>query len=160
MRAAYITAMSTAPRQSLSSMPALWNIIDTGDEGDSGDLTPLMISTRTGTAAAVAEFLLQQPGLDISCPDSHGRTAAHWASNYGRADILAMLLAAPSLKGSLNTRDSWGHTPLGTAVSCGQVECVRLLAGVPGVSLDTSSGQGLEWQARWVLVRSGQVGAC
>ena len=111
---------------------------------------------------AMAEFLLQEPGLDVNLTSTGTRwTALHWACQKGQTWIVRRLLAHPSLT-CHNAVDSAGRSPLMNAVWWNRVECVRELVAVEGVDLETrdSRGRGLEEMARiegcleaWQVVR-------
>ena len=111
---------------------------------------------------AMAELLLQEPGLDVNLTRPGTRwTALHWASQRGHSGIVRKLLAHPSLT-CHNAVDSAGRSPLMYAGWRNSVGCVRELVVVEGVDLKTrdSQGRGLEEVARskgsmeaWQVVR-------
>ena len=124
-----------------------------GDRGWTG----LMLAASSGHAS-ILQLLMNQPGLDVNLTDGSGRTALHLAcyKTFEDVGIVKLLLAHPSLT-CLNARDSSGGTPIMAAVHSGNVACVKELAKLPGVDLETrnSEGLGLEEVAR----REGQYEA-
>ena len=147
-------------------MAPFWQLCDDGDlEGvraaiargedvngvDDQNVTGLMWAVGRGHYSVV-EVLLQQPSLDMNSINDHGTTAVYYACLNNKVIALRMLLGDPRLT-SVNTRDPEGRTPLMIAVLNNRVGCVRELARVEGLDLETSGGNdmSLENVARWVV---------
>ncbi|MDO9434982.1 ankyrin repeat domain-containing protein [Hydrogenophaga sp.] len=54
---------------------------------------------KSEKATAVAKFLLQQPGIDVTAVDADGKTLLCHAAQRGLTDILMLLLAHPDMRG-------------------------------------------------------------
>ena len=127
---------------------------DINQRGGARGWTGLMAAVFSSQAPTV-HLLVDHAGLDVNLPDSSGRTALHLAcyETFGDAGLVRLLLAHPSLA-CLNSRDSWGASPIMAAVSSGNMDCFRELARLPGVNLETRNEQGLgleevAWQVGW-----------
>jgi len=87
-------------------------------------------------------LLLRRPRVDVNCPDLvMGNTALHYSAGVDNVDSLKLLVAHPTIT-SLNTSNNMGFTPLMSAVFCGGINCVKELARVPRVALDTRHYRG------------------
>lgn len=87
-----------------------------------GAESPLVIAVRSMDIAGVETLLASD--VDVNARGSTGATAMHWASHYGRAEILALLLRAG---GDPNASTDTGVTPLELAITQRDAESVRLL---------------------------------
>ena len=117
------------------------SVNEVGPDGKTG----LILAVCEGELTMV-QFLLQQPGIDISCKDNHGFTALHRA--VLKSDIMKLsLMAFLSSKSTLNTKDGGGRTPLLLAVHIGIFKCVDVLLSVPGVDPYMKDADGI---FRWV----------
>ena len=108
---------------------------------------------KTGLILAVCEgdlnmvrFLLQQPGIELSCKDSHGFTALHRAL-LKRDGMQLSSIASLSSTSTLNTKDAEGRTPLMLAIHMGLFKCVEVLLSFPGVDFDIEEAGACH---RWV----------
>ncbi len=80
-------------------------------------MDPVVIAINAQAPTATIEYLLTQPGNDVSKITHDGRTYLHWAANRGNADLVAYLLD----KGAkVDVLDSHGTTPLLFAAGSGQ----------------------------------------
>ncbi|MGI4022158.1 MAG: ankyrin repeat domain-containing protein [Janthinobacterium lividum] len=80
-------------------------------------MDPVVIAINAQAPTASIEYLIAQPGNDVSKLTHDGRTYLHWAANRGNAELVSYLLD----KGSkVNILDSHGTTPLLFAASSGQ----------------------------------------
>merc|ERR1719319_752837 len=103
--------------------------------------TGLMYAVREGHQPVV-RLLLRRPRVDVNCPDLvMGNTALHYSAGVDNVDSLKLLVAHPTIT-SLNTSNNMGFTPLMSAVFCGGINCVKELARVPRVALDTRHYRG------------------
>lgn len=90
----------------------------------------LRAAVEAGDIAALEQ--LQAAGVSLDAKDDDERTALHWASATGRADVVDFLLATGQV--DANAQDDAGWTPLMSAASAG-------LAGIVGQLLS-------QWVAR------------
>ena len=116
---------------------------------------------KTGLILAVCEreytmvqFLLQQPGIDLSCKDNHGFTALHRVLMYRDCCSELSSIALLSSTTTLNTKDPGGRTPLLLALHMGMPKRVEALLAVPGVDLNIkdTDGRCCIDMARWVEI--------
>lgn len=78
---------------------------------------PVVLAINAGASNATIEYLLSQPGNEVSKLTHDGRIYLHWAAYKGNADIVTYLLD----KGSkVDVLDSHGATPLLFAAGAGQ----------------------------------------
>ncbi|MEO7213507.1 ankyrin repeat domain-containing protein [Mucilaginibacter sp.] len=78
---------------------------------------PVVLAINAQAPNTTIEFLLTQPGNDITKLTHDGRTYLHWAAFRGNAEITEQLLN----KGAkINLEDSHGYTPLLFAANSGQ----------------------------------------
>ena len=117
------------------------SVNDIGPDGKTG----LILAVCEGDFTMV-KFLLQQPGIDISCRDNHGFTALHRAV-LKRDEMQLSSIAFLSSTSTLNTKDAQGHTPLNLAIHMGIFKCVEVLLSVPGVEYNVEEAHR---SARWV----------
>jgi ankyrin repeat protein len=94
-------------------------LLNKGADANSRDKTgstPLMraASLRPGLGGSDLLRLCVAKGADVHASDANGRTAAHYACEYGCADALRTLRA---LGADLNRRDAHGHAPLDVAAA-------------------------------------------
>ena len=85
--------------------------------------------------------LLMAKGADVNAVDDDQCTALHHicvsgdkTSDQTCAGMLRLLLAQPLV--DCNLLDKLGCTPIQLAIVCGQMECIRVLAGDHRVELD------------------------
>eukprot|EP00118_Oscarella_pearsei_P024796 m.306816 g.306816 ORF g.306816 m.306816 type:complete len:119 (+) comp41605_c0_seq1:188-544(+) len=64
------------------------------------------------------------PKVDLNKPLLNGRMAIHFAADYGHPEVIKYLADCGA---DLNVKDSYGITPLLSAVYEGHVECIKLL---------------------------------
>jgi ankyrin repeat protein len=70
---------------------------------------PVVLAINSGAPNAAIEFLLAQPGNDVTKLTHDGRIYLHWAAYRGNAEIVEYLLN----KGSkISLEDSHGYTPI------------------------------------------------
>ncbi|KAI7913393.1 hypothetical protein M0657_010044 [Pyricularia oryzae] len=73
--------------------------------------TPLLFASREchyGCYARIAELLVNN-GADVKAADYHGRTALHWAAQWGQCLLAEGLVQKGAL---IDAQDRWGMTPL------------------------------------------------
>jgi ankyrin repeat protein len=129
-------AQQAVARLSKPGLPRIW-------------ATPLMYAARLGKLDMVK--LLREAGAEINA-GTGGRTALHWAGEFGHEEVVAYLLDQGARPGP---RGANGPTPLMLACVRGHVRVALLL-------LDHMGGQGLEarggyftYTALYAAVRSG-----
>ena len=84
--------------------------------------SPLVTAVRTLDIGQVETLLAS--GADVNARGSTGATAAHWASHYGRADLLTLLLQNGA---DPNAGTDTGVTPLELSIEQRDTDSVRLL---------------------------------
>ncbi|GAB4019722.1 ankyrin repeat domain-containing protein [Spirosoma koreense] len=89
---------------------------------------PVVMAINAGAPTESINYLLAQPGNDVSKITHDSRTYLHWAANRGNVEIMEALIA----KGAkANAEDSHGMTPLNFAAAGGQANtqvydlCIR-----------------------------------
>lgn len=104
--------------------------IDVNVEDRSGDRhtrntgrTPLIVASQF-KSAAIANLLLDVPGIDVNHSDQSGKTALHFAAELGREDIVRALLQHHA---DPDPKDNENETPLFLAAKNGSVPVVKML---------------------------------
>jgi ankyrin repeat protein len=96
---------------------------------DNSGWTPLMVASACGKVDAVTRLIKANADVTASSTDAKlgpiGRTALHWACAKGRAAVVPLLLASPTV--DVNCADGSGWTPLHCAVFHGHVTVAVLL---------------------------------
>ena len=125
------------------------SVNEVGPDGKTG----LILTVCEGELTMV-QFLLQQPGIDISCKDNHGFTALHRVLMFRDCCTELSSIALLSSTSTLNTKDPGGRTPLLLALHLGMTQRVEALLAVPGVDLTIkdTDGRCCIDMARWVKV--------
>eukprot|EP00042_Codosiga_hollandica_P056076 m.799955 g.799955 ORF g.799955 m.799955 type:complete len:687 (-) comp59265_c3_seq6:192-2252(-) len=75
--------------------------------------------------------LLVAAGADVSVTN-YGQTLLHTAAEAGHPAVVRRLLEIAELKAALPRKDHHGYTPLGRAVSGGNIECLEMLRAEGG----------------------------
>jgi len=89
----------------------------------------------------VRSLLEDNPGLDVNWGDAESRrTALHWASMNGHADVVKLLLGLPAI--NVNVRSGYGATPFSLGCMEGKVLVVRLLLKDPRVEVALADNNG------------------
>jgi ankyrin repeat protein len=104
--------------------------------------TGLMLALNHGNNT-VADWLLKQANIDTSCQSDVGGTALHYCLMADNLRGLQMLFAHTScpIRG-LNTKTSYGDTPIMLGLQEGSKECVMFLLRLPQVDLNTRDVEG------------------
>jgi ankyrin repeat protein len=108
----------------------------------------LFLLVKEGQTGLATRLLAADPEL-VSCHDSSGRTALHYAASSGRHELAGTLLAQGA---DIAAQDRWQATPLHRALW--HVEVARLLVDA-GAPLETADARG----ATPLLVASGSADA-
>ena len=95
--------------------------------------SPLQWACNKGFAE-VTQLLLAVPDIDIAAPDVNGDTNLAVAAMNGKADVVALLLAAGA---DTATKNKWGNSPLQWACSKGHSAVVRTLLSVPSIDVES-----------------------
>ncbi|GAB3547293.1 ankyrin repeat domain-containing protein [Spirosoma fluminis] len=78
---------------------------------------PVVMAINAGVPNETVQYLLAQPGNEVSKLTHDGRIYIHWAANRGNVELMEHLLS----KGSkANLEDNHGMTPLNFAAASGQ----------------------------------------
>ena len=87
------------------------------------NLTPLHHASMRGNLRLV-DFLVQQNGIVLNCPDKQGSTPLHIAATYGNVEVVKILLDA-----NINVRlkDHQGQSALHRATQEGNPEIIDLI---------------------------------
>ena len=81
------------------------------------------IAAREGDLQGIQSCL--NVGWDVNAKDLfYGRTALHWAVDYGKVDAIAALIKAGA---DVNAKDKYGQTALHQAALFGNVNAIALL---------------------------------
>ncbi len=99
---------------------------------------PLSIAVLQNDRNKVKTLL--QYGSSVNKADKYGHTPLDWATYYGRAECLKLLIAVPGIE--INKADKHGNLPLCHAARDGHTECVRLLLGVHGIDVNKANKDG------------------
>ena len=91
----------------------------------SGEWTPLMLASANGREGVVR--LLLARGAEVGLQEKSGWTALHIAVNNDQAGVLKLLCAAPGAAAALALRESYGRTPLASAMLLRHAACVDML---------------------------------
>jgi len=121
-------------------------LLQRGGGGECGEVdipnawgrSPLMIACADGRERAVRALLAA--GARQHLQDGNGDVALHFAANVDRADIVALLCAAPNAAAALALRDTDGRTPLEMAVQTGAAasEAVMRAAAAAAAAVGTA----------------------
>jgi ankyrin repeat protein len=100
---------------------------------------PLLKAARCGNLPQAVK-LLQDPNLDLTEPNSEGKTALHLAAARGNISIMELLLARPGPH--LNATDLEGNTALHIAVRHEKTAPKQLLVKTKGVDINARNIEG------------------
>jgi len=89
--------------------------------------TALMTASLYGHEGCV-RLLLESEAIEVNATDDIGRSALHWAADFGRLAIAKRLLERGADL-TLRNRDLYGKTALDDARKQGKSEVVALLSG-------------------------------
>merc|ERR1712096_97353 len=89
---------------------------------DEDGMTPLMWSIIWNSSECF-ERILEEKIVDVNLADEYGRTALHYAAEFGRNEMCDALLKRGA---NVNAKDTIGRTPLIVAVH-NSAECVKIL---------------------------------
>ncbi len=92
-----------------------------------GSYSPLHLAIDHGHEAVVRLLLARGADLEIRLPPLHWTSALHSAASVGDARILELLCSMPAAAALLASRDSFGRTPLATAVVMQRSACEAVL---------------------------------
>ncbi len=95
------------------------------NQGDIDDRTPLFYAVAAKDASVVDKLL--EKGADAGARDADQKTVLSLALSAGDADVIQTLLETAAGKGTLNTGDDDGNTPLHVAAFNGRVDLCDLL---------------------------------
>merc|ERR1712217_299061 len=100
------------------------------------DIEDFAWAVKTEDTANVEQYIKQ---LGVNVTDQNGRTAMHWAADYGHPEIINLLAKKG---GNVNAKDKFGITPLMAAVFDGRESAVKaLLANGADKSIKDSDGK-------------------
>ena len=142
--------LASAPGVTMSGKPTRWPWLAPGevDRANQGPASHVLFpperlheACRKGFLEE-ALFLLDKASDDervaVDATDDGGRTALHFASGWGRLDIIDTLLNRGAL---LEPRDAWGKAPVDWARQADQTEAVTKLR-IEAVHRGTVGGRG------------------
>ncbi|CCF75781.1 hypothetical protein BmR1_04g07985 [Babesia microti strain RI] len=96
-----------------------------GDYDEIGE--EFLYTVRVGMLSEVAEFINENPSLNINYINEDGNTAIHYAAANNKGDVLRFLIE----KGSIfNVKNKSGNTPLQWAVQTNSLNSVEVLLSV------------------------------
>ena len=99
----------------------------------------LINAVKKGNVNTVKKLL--NNGANVGQEDNEfGLTPLHWASHFGRANVVQVLLAAPGI--DVNRADMFGRTPLYRASYKGHTVTVSLLLAAPGIDVNKADEDG------------------
>lgn len=139
---------ASAPGVDMSGKPTRWPWLAPGDvdRANQGPASHVLFAPERLHEACrkgfleEAVFLLdkQTPRVDVDALDEGGRTALHFASGWGRMDIISALLERGA---SLEPRDKWGKAPVDWARQADQTGAVTVLR-IEAIHRGTTGGRG------------------
>ena len=101
------------------------------------NLTPLMVSVKTGDPGCVQE-ILKVPGIDVNIQEPRdGVTALMVAAQYGKNECLDLLLQVPGI--DVNIQNNDGETALNYSISNYHedgLDCFMTLIDTPNINVD------------------------
>ena len=98
-------------------------------------------SAKGGRVEEVLSLLEDNSGLDVNWKEAaHESTALHWASRWGHAEVVKVLLAHPAI--SVNVKNNFGETPFIFGCENGHVSVVQLLLKDPRVDVTLADSKG------------------
>lgn len=102
----------------------------------------LSMTAYKGALAKLEQFMLANPGTDLTRADEDSRTPLHWACAGGNAPVVHFLLEQEGVKAKcLNKADESGLTPFLSAVAGGHMDLMPLLIE-HGAKVNARSEQG------------------
>jgi ankyrin repeat protein len=87
------------------------------------------------------EAALLRHDVDLTLPDTRGRTPLHWACNFDHRPLVSQLLQRDNV--DPNARDNRGHTPLAYACGMDNVHLVALLLRHRDTDPNTVNNRGI-----------------
>lgn len=100
--------------------------------------TPLLKAIKANQSQAVLALL--EAGADVNLPVKNGDTPLQTAVDFGRAEIVSLLLKQPNIQ--INQPDAGGNTVLMEAAKAGQLEMVQALVAA-GAEVGIKNQRGL-----------------
>ena len=100
--------------------------------------TPLLKAIKANQPQAVIALL--EAGADVNQPAKSGDTALQTAVDFGRAEIVSLLLKQPNIQ--INQPDAGGNTVLMKAAKAGQLKMVQALVAA-GAEVGIKNQRGL-----------------
>lgn len=119
-------AASDGNEAELRRMIGLGGSVNWHHPGDGG-FTALITATYWGHEGCF-RLLLESEAIEVNATDDIGRSALHWAADFGRLAIAKRLLERGADL-TLRNRDLYGKTALDDARKQGKSEVVALLSG-------------------------------
>lgn len=88
-------------------------------------LPELLRYSWEGDLAKLKEYLENNICINVHQKDFRKRTALHYASSWGNAEITTLLLGIPGI--DVNAKDMYQKTSLRNAVECKSMRCIQIL---------------------------------
>jgi len=122
---AFSSTVAGKPDEELRALPELPKTLGLFElvQGESKRFTDLMRKFSLNQLELIRVLLLQNP-KSLEQTDKEGRTALHYAAEWGDANIVDVLLRA---KCQVNGQDNKGNTPLHLAAAFGNSAVINLL---------------------------------
>ena len=83
--------------------------------------------------------LLRDPHINVNKAAMEGKTALHWAAQYGHSECMKLLLNAPDI--NVNIVNKWGETPLLISTFDGHTECIKQLLATADIDVNIAKDQ-------------------